>query len=131
MRFDYRYYVSIIVLCLMVRARQREENPELQNIPENLINANLVYLIDKHLINGKKYYTADGVLPSATDITAWGMDIVEKILNKSLNSLDNSISSEINNEETTVKKLDKFYEKCVKIQPMCDIAVGSVKSMAH
>ena len=101
----------------------REENPELKNIPREVITPNQVYLVDKNLINGKKLYTSGGVSVSTSDITAWGMDIVEKIMNKSLDELDQDVSSEIMKEDLNNKKLDKFYEKCVKVALMCDIAV--------
>ena len=34
----------------------REENPELKDIPNNIIQANELYLVDKNLINGQKAY---------------------------------------------------------------------------
>ena len=51
------------------------------------------------------------------------MDIVEKIMNDSLDELEQDVSSEIRKEDLTNKRLEKFYEKCVKVAPMCDIAV--------
>lgn len=101
----------------------REENPELKDIPHEVITPNLIYLVDKNLINGKKYYTSGGVHASTSDITAWGMDIVEKIMNNSLDELDQEVTSEIKKEESTNKRLEKFYEKCVKVVPMCEVAV--------
>lgn len=101
----------------------REENTELKDIPRNIINANEIYLVDKNLINGTKTYTSGGVLVSTSDITAWGMDIVEKIMNVSLSKLDTSINLEMEKENSTDKKLQKFYEMCVKSAPMCEVAV--------
>jgi len=51
------------------------------------------------------------------------MDIVEKIMNNSLDELDQEVTSEIKKEESTNKRLEKFYEKCVKVAPMCEVAV--------
>lgn len=103
---------------------EREENPELKDIPKNIINANRVYLVDKNLINGQKHYSTNGgVVVTTSDITARGMDVIEKIMNTSLDSIDDSINSEIKQEDSTSKRFEKFYEKCVKIQPMCEIAV--------
>jgi len=101
----------------------REENPELKDIPYEVTTPNLAYLVDKNLINGSKSYTSGGVHVSTSDITAWGMDIVEKIMNDSLDELEQDVSSEIRKEDLTNKKLEKFYEKCVKVAPMCEVAV--------
>lgn len=122
--------IRLSLLCQYYRAMyngkgygQLEENPELVNIPDPIMTANLSYLVDKRLINGEKTYVSGGVIVTTSDITAWGMDVVENILNKTLDQLDQKVSSEINKEESTNKKLDKFYEICVNVQPMYDIAV--------
>lgn len=101
-----------------------EQNLALKDIPYEIINANLVWLLDKQLINGQKRYADDGrvhVIP--IDITANGMDIIEKILNQSLTELDQNISSEIKKENTLMEKLDKLSEICTKIQPVFEIVV--------
>jgi hypothetical protein len=104
--------------------RDRLENPELKDIPDTVINANLVYLLDKGLINGGKSYSDDGqAYATPIDITARGMDVVENILNQSLEKLDQNVSSEIKKESTTNKKLDKLYEKCAKVEPVLEIVV--------
>lgn len=100
-----------------------EKNDELKEISSNVINANMVYLIDKQLINGSKDYVSSGVIVTPADITARGMDVVEKIMKDSLESIDQKYASEIQKESQTDKKLNVFYEKCIKIYPMCETVV--------
>lgn len=102
---------------------REEENPELEGIPDAIINANTIYLIDKRLINGDKRYIGSGPIASPSDITAWGMDVVENIMNKSLNEMNNKVSKEIEKTDSTAGKFSKFYEKCIKVAPMCETAV--------
>ena len=103
---------------------EREENGELKKISREVIKANMVYLIDKQLINGSKQYYNKGIGVTSTDITALGMDIVEEIMDKSLEKIDQTHAAEIQMEPQTDKKLDKFYEKCIKIVPMCETVVN-------
>jgi len=100
-----------------------EENPELEGIPDEIINANMIYLIDKRLINGDKRYTRAGPVVFTSDITAWGMDVVENIMNKSLNEMNNNVSKEIEKTDSTADKFTKFYETCIRVAPMCETAV--------
>ncbi|MHB8545211.1 MAG: hypothetical protein ACYDAJ_00390 [Nitrosotalea sp.] len=102
---------------------EREENPELKNIPRETINANMEYLVDKGLINGKKTYVSGGIMVSPTDITARGMDVVENILKQSLEKLDQNVISEIKKESSTNKKLDKLFEISSKAEPVLEIVV--------
>ena len=104
---------------------EEEENDELEGISSVVINANRIYLIDKQLINGSKNYYSGRVMAIGTDITAHGMDIVEKIMDDSLEDIDQKYASEIQMESQTDKKLDKFYEKCIKITPICE-TVGKI-----
>lgn len=99
-----------------------KDNYGLKDIPQTVINANLIWLIDKRLINGERRYASNGqVFAITSDITAWGMDVVESILNQSVEKLDPTITSEIKNETTTNKKFDKLYEMCVKVEPVFEI----------
>lgn len=102
---------------------EREENKELKDVPREIINANLDYLVDKGLINGEKTYVSGGILVIGSDITARGVDVVENILNQSLENLEQSISLEIKKENTTNKKLDKLYEICTKAEPVLEIVL--------
>lgn len=103
---------------------ENEENLELKNIPPETINANLGYLVEKRLINGKKEYTGAGVVIFTSDITAYGIDIVERILNQSLPELDQNVSSEIKQESTTDKKFNKLYEISAKVEPVLNIVIN-------
>lgn len=102
---------------------EREENLELKEIPHDIINANLEYLVDKGLINGKKSYTTGGIIVFPSDITARGMDIVEMIVKESLTKLELPIVAEIKNEGTTPKMLEKLNEKCLKYSAVLDIVI--------
>ncbi|MGI0075655.1 MAG: hypothetical protein ACREA5_06900, partial [Nitrosotalea sp.] len=53
---------------------ENEENLELSDIPHEILNANLDYLVEKRLINGTKEYTGAGVVIFTSDITASGID---------------------------------------------------------
>ena len=122
--------IRLSILCQHYRAMFNgksyeigEENPELGEIPRNIIKANKAYLVDKNLINGRKIYFGKELIVLTSDITAWGMDVVEKIMNTSINELDSSVSTEINQEDSPYKKFEKFCEKCVKSASMCEVVV--------
>ncbi|MGH2613265.1 MAG: hypothetical protein ACRDFB_09515 [Rhabdochlamydiaceae bacterium] len=103
-----------------------DQNSELKDIPYATINANLVWLLDKGLINGQKRYADDGLVHVLSiDITASGMDIVEKILNQSLTALDQNITSEINKESTIDRKFNKLYKISVKAEPVFNILINA------
>ena len=101
----------------------REENPEIKEIPHEIINANFEYLIDKGLIRGTKSYTTGGIAVFPSDITARGMDIVEKIIDETTTQLESPITTEINKENTTPKKMEKLNEICLKYSAVFDVVV--------
>ena len=103
---------------------EREENPQLTETPKNVINANLNYLIDKGLINGNKHYFNEEIVPITTDITAYGMDVVEKIMENALPELEVEVKTEIESQTQTDQKVNSLYEKCVKIAHMCEVVVN-------
>jgi len=101
-----------------------KDNPELKGIPEPTITANLVYLYDKGLINGKKVHADNGrVFVFTSDITARGMDIVEMIVNQSIDKLEPPVSVEIKKESSTPKKLEKLNEVSQKYSPIFDVVI--------
>ena len=97
---------------------RRTNDPELEGVSSIVISANQSYLMDKGLLEGEKIRSRAGMVVFCSGITAWGMDIVEKIMKDSLESIDDSISSEIKKEDSTSKRFDKFYEKCIKVAPI-------------
>ena len=122
--------IRLSILCQYYKADfngkgygSREKNPEIRDVPKEILNANLGYLIEKKLINGKKIYFGRGIVASPTDITDHGIDVVESIMENSLDQLDTKASSDIKKEDSTSKRLEMFYEMCVKAPPMCEIAV--------
>ena len=122
--------IRLSLLCHFYKAKFRgncflleDEDKEIGNIDEMVLEANLGYLVEKNLINGKKRYKDDDVLVITQDITAHGMDVVEKIMDQSLDKLDSSIKLEISKEEFPIKKFDKFYEKCIKSAPMWEVLI--------
>ncbi|MDE1764433.1 MAG: hypothetical protein KGH88_09375, partial [Thaumarchaeota archaeon] len=61
------------------------------------------------------------VFPS--DITARGMDIVERIVNESVDKLEPQMGAEINKENTTPKRLAKLNEICQKYSGIIDVVI--------
>ncbi|MGI0047863.1 MAG: hypothetical protein ACREBB_11865 [Nitrosotalea sp.] len=102
-------------------------NPELKDVPEPVVTANLVYLYDKGLINGEKRYADNGrVVVFSADITARGMDIVEMIVKQSLDRLEPPVIAKINEETTTPKKLEKLNEICKQYSAVFDVVIKVV-----
>lgn len=100
------------------------DNPELKGISEPVITANLVYLLDKGLINGEKRYADSGrAVVFTSDITAKGMDIIESIINQSIDKLEPQISAEIKTENTTPKRFEKLNDVCQKNAPILDVVI--------
>ena len=62
-------------------------------------------------------------------ITVKGIDTVETVLREALEELDPNTREEIAGEGTTLKMLDKFYEKCVNSVPTCEVAVKATNKI--
>ena len=122
--------IRLAILCEFYNALHNEKSygeinkiEEIKGVPNSIINANLVYLIDKGLIHGEIEYTSSGVIPFGTRITAHGMDIVEEIVKRSEDKVDPKISEELKKKSVTSEKVLKFTELCVRAASMCKTAV--------
>jgi hypothetical protein len=103
-------------------------NPELAGILEPVIEANVLYLWDKGLIEGEKVVEDGGrSFVVTSDITSRGMDVVESIVNRSLSEIKPDVSKEIKEETTPNGKLDKLYEACKKATPVAETVMSIVR----
>jgi len=123
--------IRLAILCEYYNAIHSEKSygnvrdiTELQGVNSSVLNANLVYLIDKDLMLGETYYTSGGIHASGSRITARGIDIVEEIVKQSENKVDPKISDELKKKSVTAEKVLKFTELCVKAASMCQTAVN-------
>jgi len=123
--------IRLAILCEFYNALHSEKSygdigniPELEGHSTNIINANLIYLIDKGLIRGDISYTSSGAIPFTNRITANGIDIVEEIVKQSENSLEDDISEKLKKVSATSEKVLKFTELCVRTASMCQTAVN-------
>jgi len=122
--------IRLAILCEFYNALHSEKNygevdkiEELKDVSGNIVDANLVYLIDKRLIHGEVNYFTAGIHPFGSRITAHGMDIVEEIVKRSENKVESKISDELKKKSETAEKVLKFTELCVKVASMCQTAV--------
>jgi hypothetical protein len=106
------------------------DNPlnELKDVSESVINANLIYLIDKGLLRGKVEYTNIGSIPFVTRITDLGMDKVELIV-KNSEKEDASLAEKLDQINSTSDRVLKFSETCLKIGSICKIAVENAHNI--
>ena len=125
--------IRFSILCQYHRARFNGEseppNLNLEGVDEITKEANLVYLVDKKLINGVKHHSTDGTVSVITyDISYRGIDVIESIMKESLVELEPSIRNEIKEEKSNDKMVDKLYEKIAKSASVCDVVVKVAKA---
>lgn len=100
------------------------EIKQLKNLSDAEISVNKIYLIDKKLIEGDLEYIDSGrPMVFVSRITAHGMDIVEKIMNESLDEFNPNDRSEMQKEFQTNNRFDKFYKKSIQVGTMIEIVV--------
>ena len=123
--------IRLTILCEYYNAIHTEKGygnvrdiSELKDSPASVVNANLIYLIDKVLLKGQIKYVTGGIIPFASRITASGIDIVEEIVKQSEDKLEADIASQLKKENVTANKVLKFTELCVKTASMCQTAVS-------
>ena len=116
--------LSVLCQCYMRKFRGERsvypEKLELQGVDEIARDVNLEYLMDKGLLVGGKIPGNGRTIITAVKITAWGMDVVEDIMKRSLDELEPGLRKEVEGEGDTHKMLGKLYEKCVKSAPVCE-----------
>jgi len=123
--------IRLTIICEFYNALHSDKSygnvrdiTEIQQVSPSIIEANVVYLIDKGLIEGKIHYTTGGIHTSPTRITAHGIDIVEEIVKQSEKKLETEISEKLKEKNVTAEKVLKFTELCVKAASMCQTAVN-------
>ena len=123
--------LSVLCQCYMSKFGGAKsvypEKLELQDVDEITRDVNLEYLMDKGLLVGGKLRGNHRTMITAVNITAWGMDVVEDIVNRSLDELEPGLRQEVEKEGDTHKRLNTLYEKCVKSAPVCE----AVAKVAH
>ena len=124
--------IRFSILCQYHRARFNGEseppNLNLEGVDEITKEANLVYLVDKKLINGVKHHSTDGTVSVITyDISYRGIDVIESIMEESLDKLEPSIRNEIK-EERGNDKMVKLYEKIAESASVCDVVMKVAKA---
>jgi len=122
--------IRLILICEYYNAlfsgkqvRNYHQISSLTNIHESVIDANVIYLIDKQLLRGQMSYTTAGVIPFVSRITDFGIDKVELIVKQSENELEEPIAQQLKQASTTSEKVLKFTENCLKVGSICKIAI--------
>lgn len=122
--------IRLILLCEYYNALFRGEQISnfhqisgLTNTDNSVVNANVIYLIDKQLLRGQISYTTAGAIPFVSRITDFGIDKVELIVKQSENELEEPIAQQLKQASTTSEKVLKFTENCLKVGSICKIAI--------
>jgi len=122
--------IRLILLCEYYNAlfsgkqvRNYYQIFSLTNILDSVIDANVIYLIDKGLLRGEISYTIVGAIPFVSRITDLGINKVELIVKRSENELEEPIAQQLKQASTTSEKVLKFTENCLKVGSICKIAV--------
>jgi len=123
--------IRLAILCEFYNALHSDKSygevrdiNQLKKESPSIIDANVIYLTDKGLIEGEISYTTGGIHPTPSRITAHGMDIVEEIVKRSENEVETEISEKLKEKNITAEKVLKFTELCVKAASMCQTAVN-------
>lgn len=85
-----------------------------EGIDQNIVNANVIYLLDEGLLRGQVSYTSSGALPYVTRIYSTGMQLVEKLYEKSQSNLKPEIKSKLDAIQSTVDRVLTWIELCIK-----------------
>jgi len=122
--------IRLILLCEYYNAlfsgkqvRNYYQIFSLTNILDSVIDANVIYLIDKGLLRGEISYTIVGAIPFVSRITDLGINKVELIVKRSENELEEPIAQQLKQASTTSEKVLKFTENCLKVGSICKIVV--------
>ena len=99
-------------------------DPRLKGISGPVIYANMYYLIDKGLIDGRILYHGPHMLPIFSKITAHGMDVIEGIMDRSLKTMQTKEAIEITKEHDPSTKFNRFCDMCIRAAPFCEAVVN-------
>lgn len=103
-------------------------DPRLKGISRPVIKANMYYLIDKGLIDGRILYQGPHMFPTFSKITARGMDVIEGIMDKSLRTMQTKEAIEITKEHDPGTKFNKFSDMCIRAAPFCEAVVNVARA---
>lgn len=93
----------------------------LEGVPESVVKANMMYLVDANLVTGiAEKYAGGRPCAHIGRILPGGVNIVEAITRRSVARLDGSESDEI--RDAPDRQL-AFWEKCVNVAKVCAVAV--------
>lgn len=85
---------------------------------------NCYYLIEKYILKGDVRATTGGeVHPTVFRISAGGIDVIDEIVDNSIENLQKEENLEIEASISTTEKFTKFYDRCVGGTSMCKFAL--------
>ncbi len=101
----------------------------LENVDGNKINANLIWLIDHHLLEGIVEYTGAGPIAFVSRISGLGMDVIEKMVRELTDKLDTRISNQIKVKESKEDRAIVFIDLCIKVTQLSNVITQFAHSM--
>jgi len=85
-----------------------------EGIDQNIVDANVIYLIDEGLLRGDISYTSSGGHPFVTRIYSSGMKLVEKLYEKSQKNLEPEIKSKLDSIQSKTDRVLTWIQLCIK-----------------
>jgi len=128
--------IRLRILCEFYNALFQKEDQHPSGISKKLgisteeENAGHLWLIDKNLLDGVVEYAGSYVLASPHRITAYGMDRVEAIMDKTF--IEIKEKTEEFDKGTKKEKITKFMKKCLSNDatiPACKTALEIASSI--
>ena len=103
----------------------KNEDKELVKIPDNEYEFNCYYLIQKYLLEGDVSTASGGsVYTTVSRISASGIDVIDDLVDKSIENLQKEEGLKIEESISTTEKFMKFYDRCVGGSSMCQFALN-------
>jgi hypothetical protein len=102
--------------------------PELQDIDNQIIDANAIYLIDENLVRGDVEYAGSNSLPYITRINSTGMKLVENLVLKSEENIP-EIKEELKNKSSIQDKVVSVVSYCLQHKEIALNVVDIAKDM--
>ena|SRR2546428_5032322 len=94
---------------------------QLESINDNIISANLIWLIDHHLLEGTIEATGAGHIPFVSRISGHGMDVIETMVRELSDKVDPKISNDIKEKQSMMDKSILFIDLCIKVTQLSGI----------
>ena len=86
--------------------------PELTDIPNEIIDANMIYLIDERLVRGVVEQAGPNSFPSITRINSTGMRLVEQLVEKSAQEIP-EVNESLKDIVTIKERATKYVTNCL------------------